>query len=207
MMSADPAEPATARPGLISVVPNLLSSVRLALGIAFPFIPGGLRWAALLAAVATEFLDGQIARLLRIPSATGRILDPIADKVFIVSVLATVMSEGTIGAWQLIPVISRDLIVTAGALWVAARRGPAALRRMPPSFLGKSATAAQFVLILATVASQQLNAILLLITSALSLAAGIDYVRRFQWPIPWEKEPGPSCAEAADATVSRRGRD
>ena len=129
-MSADPAEPAEERPGLIRVVPNLMTSVRLALGVAFPFIPAGSRWAALLAAAATELLDGQVARLLRVRSTTGRILDPIADKVFVASVLATLMWDGTMAPWQVILVTSRDIIVTAGAL-VAARRGPSALRRCP----------------------------------------------------------------------------
>jgi phosphatidylglycerophosphate synthase len=175
-----PAEPPEEPLGPIRVVPNLLTSVRLALGVAFPLIPATSRWAALLTAVATEFLDGQVARLLRVPGAMGRILDPIADKVFVVSVLATLMWEGTMVPWQLIAVMSRDFIVTAGALWIASRRGPSALRHMPPSLLGKSATAAQFLLLLATVASQKVDAILLLITSALSLAAGIDYVRRFR---------------------------
>ena len=130
--------------------------------------------------MATEFLDGQVARLLRVSSATGRILDPIADRVFVVSVLATLMWEGTVAPWQVILVTSRDIIVTAGALWVVARRGPSAMRHMPPSLLGKGATAAQFLLLLAAVASQEVNAILLLLTSALSLAAGIDYAMRFR---------------------------
>ncbi|MBX6311868.1 MAG: CDP-alcohol phosphatidyltransferase family protein [Isosphaeraceae bacterium] len=179
-MSADPAEPAEERPGLVRAVPNLLTSARLVLGVAFPFLPAGSRWAALLAVAATEFLDGQVARLLRVPSATGRILDPIADKIFVVSVLATLMWERTVAPWQLLLVLSRDILVTAGALWVASRRGPSALRRMPPSLLGKSATGAQFLFLLAAVASHKVDAILLLITSALSLAAGIDYVMRFR---------------------------
>jgi cardiolipin synthase len=157
-----------------------MTSVRLALGVAFPFLPVASRWAALLAAAATELLDGQVARHLRVKSTIGRILDPIADKVFVASVLATLMWDGTMAPWQVILVTSRDIIVTAGALWLVARRGPSALRHMPPSLLGKSATAAQFLLLLAVVASREVDAILLLITSALSLAAGIDYAMRFR---------------------------
>jgi CDP-diacylglycerol--glycerol-3-phosphate 3-phosphatidyltransferase/cardiolipin synthase len=165
---------------LIRALPNLLTSVRLALGVAFPLIPAGRRLAALLAAAATEFLDGQVARRLRVTSATGRILDPIADKVFVVAVLATLMWEGTVAPWQVILVTSRDAIVAAGALWVASRRGPGALRRMPPSLLGKGTTAAQYLFLLAVVAGQGVNATLLLITSALSLTAGLDYALRFR---------------------------
>ena len=123
---------------LLQAVPNLLTLTRLALGIAFPLIPARWRVAALLVAAATEFLDGQIARLLRVKSATGRILDPIADKVFVASVLVTLLVEGAVKPWQLILVVSRDIVVTAGAVCVAARRGISALREMHPVATGKA---------------------------------------------------------------------
>ncbi len=176
----EPAETAVERPALVRAVPNLLTTIRLALGFAFPLIPPAARWAALIAAAATEFLDGQLARLLRLQSSTGRILDPVADKVFVVSVLATLAWERTLAPWQLFLVASRDVIVTAGALWVALRRGPSALRRMPPSLTGKAATASQFLFLLAAVATREVNPVLLLITSALSLAAGLGYLLRFR---------------------------
>jgi CDP-diacylglycerol--glycerol-3-phosphate 3-phosphatidyltransferase len=179
-MSTDPAQLPPKQVGLIRFVPNVLTSVRLALGIAFPFITPGWRWPAMLTAALTEFLDGQVARLLGVSGSAGRILDPIADKLFVVSVLATLLWEGMIALWQLIPVIARDLIVTTGALWVAVRHGPTALRQMPPSLLGKIATAAQFILLLATVASRRVDTVLLLVASLLSVVAGIDYVRRFR---------------------------
>jgi phosphatidylglycerophosphate synthase len=179
-MSADPAEPAEERPGPIRVVPNLLTSVRLALGVAFPFIPAGSRWAALVAAAATEFLDGQLARLFRVPSAIGRLLDPIADKVFVVSVLTTLLVEGTVSPWQLFLVLSRDIVVMAGALWLAARRGISALRKLPPSLLGKLATAAQFLFLFAVVATREVSLALLTVVSALGAAAAIHYAMRFR---------------------------
>jgi phosphatidylglycerophosphate synthase len=168
------------RSGWIRSLPNLLSSARLALGIAFPFVPAGARWIALLAAAATEFLDGQVARRLRVSGATGQLLDPIADKVFIISVLATLVAERTLAPGQLILVAARDILVAVGTLWVLLSRGRSALKRMPPSLLGKCATAAQFLFIVVTVVSQEVNALLFLVTSTLSLAAGFHYVLRFR---------------------------
>jgi CDP-diacylglycerol--glycerol-3-phosphate 3-phosphatidyltransferase len=165
---------------LLQAVPNLLTLTRLALGVAFPLIPAKWRVAALLVGAATEFLDGQIARLLRVKSVTGRILDPIADKIFVVSVLVTLLVEGAVKSWQLILVISRDIVVTAGALCVAARRGISALRSMPPSPLGKLTTAAQFIFIVTMAVTQQVNLIILIVASVLSTAAAIDYMRRFR---------------------------
>jgi phosphatidylglycerophosphate synthase len=162
-------------------LPNLLTLGRLALGLAFPMLPARWRLVALLVATATEFLDGQIARLLHAPSAVGRALDPIADKVFVTSVLATLLWESVVAAWQLILVASRDIIVMAGALGVVARCGRSALRRITPSLLGKLATAAQFLFLLSVVATHAVGSIPLILASAFSLAAGIAYAMRFRW--------------------------
>jgi CDP-diacylglycerol--glycerol-3-phosphate 3-phosphatidyltransferase/cardiolipin synthase len=179
-MDAGPPESRAERSLLIRSLPNLLSSIRLALGIAFPLFPAGARGMILLTAAATEFLDGQVARLLRVTSTAGRLLDPIADKVFIVAVLATLVAEGTLAPRQLALIAARDIVVTIGALSVFATHRRAALKRMPPSLLGKCATAAQFLFIAVTVVGQEVSVWLLLVTSALSVAAGIDYVVRFR---------------------------
>jgi phosphatidylglycerophosphate synthase len=174
------AEPTRVRSLIVGALPNSLTLVRLGLGIAFPLIPSRWWLAALLAAAATEFLDGQLARLLHARSTTGRILDPIADKVFVVAALATLLSEGAVTLGQLLLVASRDVIVTVGVPWVAMRRGFSALKRMPPSLLGKLATAAQLLYLLALIVAPQGSAPILLVASGLGLAAGGDYIRRFR---------------------------
>ena len=175
----DATELARKRSVLLQAVPNLLTLTRLAVGIVFPLIPAGWRLTALLAAAATEFLDGQIARLLHATGVTGRILDPIADRVFVVSVLATLLVEGTVKPWQLILVMVRDIVVMAGAFWVATRRGISALTEITPLLLGKLATAAQFLFLLAVVATQEVDLALLIVASVLSFAAAIHYVMRY----------------------------
>lgn len=177
-INPDVTKPAQTRSVLLLAVPNVLTLTRLALGIAFPLIPDSWRLGTLLAAATTEFLDGQLARLLRASGATGRILDPIADKVLVASVLVTLLAEGTVKPWQLIPVLLRDIVVAAGALWVAGSRGIYALRGMPPSLLGKLATAAQFLFLLTIVATGEVNLVLLIATSILSATAAVDYAMR-----------------------------
>lgn len=167
------------RATLVQAVPNLLTSCRLLLGIAFPTLPLAWRLPVLLVAVATEFLDGLLARLLRAPSVTGQVLDPIADKVFVVSVLATLVLDRTVAPWQLVLVAARDILVAGGTLWVAARRGLAALKRMPPSWVGKFATAAQLAFLVTAVITGTCSTPLFVLASVLSLAAGIDYLVRY----------------------------
>jgi cardiolipin synthase len=167
---------------VLQAIPNLLSLTRLALGIAFPLMPAEWRLAALLTAAATEFLDGQAARLLGALGTIGRILDPIADKVFMIAVLATLLVAGPLKAWQLIALVPRDVVVTGGAIYVAARLGSSALRRMAPAPLGKLTTATQFLFVVMVVATGKVNLALLIIGSLLSAAAAIDYLVRFRRP-------------------------
>jgi phosphatidylglycerophosphate synthase len=79
----------------LATLPNLLTLTRLGLGIAFPLLPETWRLGAFLLATATEALDGALARLLQATSLFGQVLDPIADKVFVLSVLVTLAIDGS----------------------------------------------------------------------------------------------------------------
>jgi phosphatidylglycerophosphate synthase len=127
-------------------------------------------------AAATEFLDGHLARRMGIESLSGRILDPVADKVFVAAVLITLIRDGTLTPLGAAAVAARDLLVWAGILvaWVA--RGRSALERMPPRLLGKLATAAQFFWILGVLVLGRSVAPLMVVAASLSFAAGIDYL-------------------------------
>ena len=85
---------------MIWTVPNALTFARLlaAPGVAVPFMllprPEADIWALgiFLAAAATDFLDGWLARRLGQESALGRVLDPIADKAMVVIALALLLA-------------------------------------------------------------------------------------------------------------------
>lgn len=179
-MIPDATDGAQERSVLLKIVPNLLTLTRLAVAFSFPLLPARWRLPALLTAMVTEILDGQVARLLHLSSATGRILDPVADKLLVVSVLATMLAEGSVSIWQLILVMTRDIVVSACAFYVAARRGISCLKQMVPSLLGKLTTAAQLLFMLALVATREANLFLVVVASVLGAAAAIDYVRRFR---------------------------
>ena len=67
---------------IYSHIPNGITIVRLILAIAFPFLPEGWHFTVIAIALASEFLDGFIARLCGWTSYLGQVLDPIADKFF-----------------------------------------------------------------------------------------------------------------------------
>jgi CDP-diacylglycerol--glycerol-3-phosphate 3-phosphatidyltransferase len=164
-----------------------LTLCRLGLGVAFPLLPVSWRLGAFLVAAATEALDGALARLLRVTSTFGQVLDPIADKVFVLAVLVTLAVDGPLAWWMIPLVVARDVLVLVGGLWVALRHGPSALSRMPPTTLGKLTTGAQFLLMLSLLVRlapdpSLPDTVLLIVTATLSLLAGLDYLRRFQRP-------------------------
>ena len=74
------------------LVPNGLSILRMALGIAFPWLPERFRLATVLVAALSDAFDGFAARRLHAESDTGQLLDPIADRTFVLLVAGTLVA-------------------------------------------------------------------------------------------------------------------
>ncbi len=66
---------------------------------------------AILAGI-TDFLDGQIARRCKCESDFGRLMDPLADKIFIVATFVMMADYRIIPAWIVVVVLSREFLVT-----------------------------------------------------------------------------------------------
>lgn len=66
---------------------------------------------AILAGI-TDFLDGQIARRYKCESDFGRLMDPLADKIFIVATFVMMADYRIIPAWIVVVVLSREFLVT-----------------------------------------------------------------------------------------------
>jgi CDP-diacylglycerol--glycerol-3-phosphate 3-phosphatidyltransferase len=109
----------------LGAAPNVLSLGRLALvPVAIALLVGERRVAAALvlaAMVATDWLDGFVARRTGRVTALGRILDPLADKVAIGALLVTLTARGEFPGWALAVVIARDVAILIGAAAVATR--------------------------------------------------------------------------------------
>jgi cardiolipin synthase (CMP-forming) len=133
--------------------PNLLSVLRLAALPWFAWLvlaadrPGAATL-LLIAAAATDFLDGVIARRFGQESALGRLLDPLADRVtsFVVPVVLAV--DGIVPWWLVGVLLARDVVVAVAAARLLGRRRAT----VAVTFLGKAATLcllAAFPLVLA----------------------------------------------------------
>lgn len=130
-----------AAPARVWTVPNLLSFARL-LGVPlFLWLVlgphrDGLALIVLMISGVTDYLDGWLARKLDQTSPLGEILDPVADRLYILAVVIGLVLRGIVPWWMLVILPLRDLL-----LWVLVpllrTRGYSAL---PVHFLGKAAT-------------------------------------------------------------------
>lgn len=122
-------------------VPNLISMVRLAGVPVFLWLvlgPQADAWALGLLMIAgiTDFLDGYLARKLDQRSKFGEILDPVADRLYILAVVIGLALRDIIPWWVAIVLPLRDVFLW-GLVPFLRMRGYSAL---PVHFLGKAAT-------------------------------------------------------------------
>jgi len=133
---------------------NLPNSITLIRVILIPFfvdlmIYGYYRMALLIFVVAclTDALDGMIARLTNTKTALGAFLDPMADKLLIVSSFVTLAILSKIPVWLVIIVVSRDIILTMGSMVIYFTGHSLTIK---PSILGKATTFLQLLVVTLT---------------------------------------------------------
>lgn len=106
----------TSRTALVRL-PNLLSCSRIVLAggfVAFGASPA--RVGIIGAAAATDFLDGWLARRVHATSRWGALLDPIADRVFVLTVVGTFLFGGLLSTPAYFILLMRDLATAVGFL-------------------------------------------------------------------------------------------
>lgn len=131
-MSARPVADTAARGGRAIALPNLLSLLRIGL---VPVLVIVLLWSGpparalagflFLVACITDFFDGWVARRQGVTTALGQFLDPLADKLIVVSVLimlAAMPPEPRVPAWMAVVIAVRELAVT-GLRGIASQHG------------------------------------------------------------------------------------
>ena len=159
----------------LRALPNIISSSRVLLAAGFVAVPNAETRLGLVGlAAATDFLDGWLARRARWTTRWGALIDPIADRVFVLVAVSTFLFTGALTTLGYFVMISRDLMTAVGFL--VARAVPW-LRpvEFKARFLGKLVTVLQlftFVCILRFPALVSLYLWVVGITSALSI---IDY--------------------------------
>ncbi len=127
----------------IFTVPNILSFLRL-LGVPLflwlILVPQADWWAFAVLAFAgvSDYLDGYLARRWHQITRIGQLLDPLADRLYILATLIGLLLRDIIPLWLVVVLISRD-VVMACFLLLLKRLG---ITGLPVHFIGKAATAA-----------------------------------------------------------------
>jgi len=165
-------------------VPNALTVARVLLAAGFPWSPPSFRTAIVLAALATEYLDGAISRRFNVGSRFGRLLDPVADKLFFASVALTFLAEGRLGAMELALLALRDIGVLAALCWLLLRGRWKQVSGLQPGRAGKLATVLQYGALLSLLFLDQLPAALVAITALAGVVAIAQY-----FPVLGEQTP------------------
>ena len=124
----------------VLTLPNVLSTLRLLLVPVFLWAilteRDGLALVVLAASGVTDYLDGKIARRYGLISRVGQLLDPVADRLFIVSTLLGLAWREIIPWWLVGLLFAREVFMGVVVL-VAKRHGWVGL---PVHFAGKAAT-------------------------------------------------------------------
>ena len=153
-------------------IPNALTVVRILLlpVVVWRFIIGDATGAliAYLAAMLTDALDGIIARKFNQITALGKLLDPLADKLSLVTLLGLFVSDGQIPLWVLAIILVKEVTMVIG--------GGVALVVVYALPIGKVTTVVFVLSIIARfLALTQIADTLLWISVALSMVALIWY--------------------------------
>jgi cardiolipin synthase len=168
-------------------LPNLICLARIALiwPIVATLANANYDFALLLFAVAavSDGLDGFLAKRFGWTSELGKILDPVADKLLLISVFVMATSLGLVPWWLTLTAVTRDLMIILGAIvlriWIGPLRGR-------PSVISKINTVLQIVYLLGVITNAAgygppegllvMLAVVVLITTLLS---GVNYAIDF----------------------------
>lgn len=132
------------------------------------------------AATISDGADGFLAKRYGWQSDLGALLDPVADKILLVTVLVTLAWLKLVPAWLMAVAVARDMVIVLGAVCYRILRGPLQLR---PTLISKINTLCQVLFILSVIANERfarppawcvmvLGAIVFLTV----VISGIDYV-------------------------------
>ena len=143
-----------------------------------------LRYVALgifLFAVISDVIDGYIARTRNQKTIAGAILDPLADKMLLISAFICLYKIGVyfdphlhLPVWLVVAVISRDVILLLGAMIIHLVQGKLII---DPTRWGKATTFFQVFCIIGALLQWPFVAVLWYVTLTLTVISGLGYIR------------------------------
>ena len=146
-------------------------------------------WAlsVLVIAILSDIADGLVARYLNQKTSFGIALDPIADKILLVTGFLILSSQHVLPWWLSIFILTRDLSILTTALLISLTAG---FRPFHPSIFGKASTVSQMSVLLVALASKTtlahfaapLKTPCIYLAAALTLLSGVHYLVLWRYP-------------------------
>lgn len=127
-------------------------------------------------AAYTDYLDGKIAREQNIITNFGKLYDPLADKLLVISILIVLVEKNLVSSLIVIILIAREIYVTSYRALYSSKKSDV----ISAAKLGKLKTLTQMVaigIILLLNTGAKFNNIILLPSLILSLLSALDYVK------------------------------
>ena len=134
-------------------------------------------------ASATDFVDGYIARHYNQVSDFGKFLDPLADKLLVISAMLIFIQWGRMPAWVVMLVLTREFAVS-GLRMIAAANGNV----IAAGWSGKVKTASTMVGLCAMIlfTNQRLDWVVSIVITVVTLYSGAEYFIK-NWSVLWKK--------------------
>lgn len=132
-------------------------------------------------AVISDVIDGYIARLRHQRTKAGAILDPLADKLLLISAFICLYKIGIwfesvrFPIWLVISVISRDVILLLGAMVIYLVQGNLTIEPTP---WGKATTFFQVMAVLGILLQWPISSLIWYPALVLTVISGVDYMRK-----------------------------
>ncbi len=178
-----------------SHLPNLITLSRIALAPVLILLLREQDYVSSLVvfvfAGVSDGLDGFIAKRFHLTSRLGSILDPLADKILLVSAYVMLTLLEHVPFWLMLTVAFRDLFIIGGYLVYTSMVGPVQMR---PSLLSKFNTLMQIALVIVILLQQALVMVypmmvegLVYAVMATTVASGVHYI--WLWGMRKEVEP------------------
>lgn len=165
---------------------NILTTIRLLLVPLFPAAyfsnhSNGhfIAVCIFLTAGFTDFLDGYIARRYHMITELGTVLDPLADKLMLLTVLISLFISGTLPLWVVIIIVMKEIFMIFAGTFLYFRKSRIVI---PSNYFGKTATALLFpaIPIWIMAPGNVISLVLIFLAMVFMMAALLSYVH-FYW--------------------------
>jgi CDP-diacylglycerol---glycerol-3-phosphate 3-phosphatidyltransferase len=132
-------------------------------------------------AAATDTIDGRVARSRQMVTELGKFLDPLVDKILVITVLAILVGASIVPFWVVVVIFSREFVIT-GIRFIAAGQGVV----VGSTPWGKSKTVTQSLMIGLLILArpypvlQPAATAFIVIALVATVASGFDYLWRYR---------------------------